>query len=93
MLQFYLCTLIILHVQKFMHDPVTATMGGFSRVTNFLRDNLMVPDHSSRPTEEVAEILSEDLPGIAIDNQEEPGFEMVTTVSVFVIHGCLRIEL
>ena len=51
-------------------------------MTNFLRDTLLVPEPEVRPQEDVAEILLESIPGMAINNQEEPGFEMVTTVSV-----------
>lgn len=69
--------------QKFINDPVTATMGGFSKVTNFLYDALLVPPESShRPAKDVADILSEDIPGIKVNSQEETGFEMVTTVSI-----------
>ena len=62
-------------------------MGGFSKVTNFLKTNLFVPESNSRPQNEVAEILNEDLDGMegmAINNQEEPGFEVITKVGYLV---------
>ncbi|KAL5009757.1 hypothetical protein ScPMuIL_012062 [Solemya velum] len=66
-------------VSKFIKDPYTTTLGGFSKVTNFLRDVLMQPEVSvSRPREEVAELLQEDIPGMEISHQDEPGFEVVT---------------
>ncbi|XP_013063521.1 TBC1 domain family member 15-like isoform X1 [Biomphalaria glabrata] len=64
--------------KKFMKDPYTATMGGFSKVTNFLRDNFMAPENLTRPQSEMAEFLHEDIPGMEISNLDEPGFEMVT---------------
>lgn len=66
--------------KKFMKDPYTTTMGGFSKVTNFLRDVLMTPDNNNlvRPQSEVAELLHDDIPGMEISHMDEPGFEMVT---------------
>ena len=67
-----------------MKDPYTTTMGGFSRVTNFLRDVLMQEvedDLSSRIPEE----LNEDIPGMEISNLDEPGYEFVTKVGLL---GC-----
>ncbi|KAK6171577.1 hypothetical protein SNE40_019734 [Patella caerulea] len=65
-------------VSKFIKDPYTATMGGFSKVTNFLRNVLILEDNpTTRPQEEVADILQEDIPGMEI-SQQESGFEMIT---------------
>ncbi|GFO47229.1 TBC1 domain family member 15 [Plakobranchus ocellatus] len=69
------------YVQKFIKSPYTTTLGGFSKVTNFLRDVLMTPeDHHNlvRPQAEVAEILQDDIPGMEISQLDEPGFEMIT---------------
>lgn len=63
-----------------MKDPYTATMGGFSKVTNFLRDVLMQEDPKS-PVEKIKEIINEDIPGMEINTKEEPGYELVTKVS------------
>ncbi|KAJ8315023.1 hypothetical protein KUTeg_007173 [Tegillarca granosa] len=72
----YIYFLILL---KFIKDPYTTTLGGFSKVTNFLRDVLIVQDASvTRPREEMADILQEDIPGMEISQQDEPGFEVVT---------------
>ena len=69
-----------LHFQKFIKDPYTTTWGGFSKVTNFLKDALLLNHEApERPRHEVAEILSEDVEGVTV-SQEEPGFEMVTRV-------------
>ncbi|XP_076467375.1 TBC1 domain family member 15-like [Babylonia areolata] len=65
-------------VSNFIRDPYTATMGSFSKVTNFLRDVLMSENPQTRPKEEVAELLHDDLPGMEISHQDEPGFEVVT---------------
>lgn len=52
-------------------------------MTNFLRDTLMQQDNPmTRPREEVAELLQEDIPGMEISHQDEPGFEVVTKVRV-----------
>ena len=73
--------LLVLHFQKFIKDPYTTTWGGFSKVTNFLKDALLLNHEAQeRPRHEVAEILSEDVEGVTV-SQEEPGFEMVTRVS------------
>ncbi|KAH9508635.1 hypothetical protein Btru_049488 [Bulinus truncatus] len=67
------------YVQKFMKDPYTATMGGFSKVTNFLRDTLLAPENNlNRPQSEMAEILHDNIPGMEISDLDEPGFEMIT---------------
>jgi len=60
-------------------------MGGFSKVTNFLRDTLMQPEATvSRPKEELAELLHEDIPGMEISQGDEAGlgFEVVTKVTI-----------
>ena len=57
-------------------------MGGFSKVTNFLRDALMTPDaQMTRPQSEVAQLLQDDIPGMEISQMDDTGFEMVTKVS------------
>ncbi|XP_005104242.1 TBC1 domain family member 15 isoform X2 [Aplysia californica] len=66
-------------VQKFIKDPYTTTLGGFSKVTNFLRDVLMTPENQiERPQSEVAELLQDDIPGMEISQMEDTGFEVVT---------------
>ena len=64
-----------------MKDPYTATMGGFSKVTNFLRDVLMQDMPDQEPEAKLQEILNEDIPGMEINNQDEPGYELVSTVN------------
>ncbi|BFZ25230.1 hypothetical protein BsWGS_28269 [Bradybaena similaris] len=66
------------YIQKFVKDPYTTTMGGFSKVTNFLREVLLAPDNMVRPQSELAEILHEEIPGMEISQLDESGFEMVT---------------
>ncbi|XP_029655014.1 TBC1 domain family member 15 isoform X3 [Octopus sinensis] len=64
---------------KFIHDPYTTTLGGFSKVTSFFRDALLQPSHmNSRPLDEMAVMFNEDLPGMEINQQDEPGFEVIT---------------
>lgn len=66
-------------VTKFIKDPYTTSLAGFSKVTNFLKDVLLQPDAQiPRQREEVADILSEDIPGMEISNQDEPGYELIT---------------
>ena len=56
-------------------------MGGFSKVTNFLRDVLMTPDSNiERPQAEVAELLHDDIPGMEVDSMSDTGFEVITKV-------------
>ena len=56
-------------------------MGSFSKVTNFLRDVLLSENPQARPKEEVAELLHDDIPGMEVNHQDEPGFEVVTKVN------------
>lgn len=68
--------------QKFRKDPYTATLGGFSKVTNYLYDafRLGESEPQERPPEEMADLLSEIIPGLDINQQDEPGFEVITRV-------------
>lgn len=77
------------NLQKFIKDPYTTTMGGFSKVTNFLKDVLMQPEAENLPVSKVEEILNEDIPGMEINNQDEPGYELVSKV----FNNCLEFLL
>uniref|UniRef100_A0A8C1ZN70 TBC1 domain family, member 15 n=1 Tax=Cyprinus carpio TaxID=7962 RepID=A0A8C1ZN70_CYPCA len=50
-------------VQKFKKDPYTTTLGGFSKVTNYLFDAFRVPEleYHQRPAEEVVFLFQLDL--------------------------------
>ncbi|XP_076840305.1 TBC1 domain family member 15 isoform X2 [Brachyhypopomus gauderio] len=71
-------------VQKFKKDPYTATLGGFSKVTNYFFDAFRHSESEcqQRPTEEMADLLGELIPGLEINQQEEPGFEVITRVDL-----------
>ncbi|KAK6488311.1 TBC1 domain family member 15-like [Huso huso] len=71
-------------VQKFRKDPYTTTMGGFSKVTNYLFDAFRGADveHQQRPAAEMADILNEVIPGLEINHQEEPGFEVIKRIDL-----------
>uniref|UniRef100_A0A674CT02 TBC1 domain family member 15 n=1 Tax=Salmo trutta TaxID=8032 RepID=A0A674CT02_SALTR len=74
-------------ITRFSQDPVTTTLGGFSRVTNYLFDALRGPDAEllqQRPVGEVADLLNEAIPGLDINQQEEPGFEVITRIDLGV---------
>ena len=59
------------------------TLGGFSKVTNYLYDAFRgAEEQQRRPPEEVADLLGEVIPGLEINHQEEPGFEVITRVSL-----------
>ncbi|XP_047406630.1 TBC1 domain family member 15 isoform X3 [Sciurus carolinensis] len=68
------------HWKKIKKDPYTATMVGFSKVTNYIFDSLRGSDPSThqRPPSEMADFLSDAIPGLKINQQEEPGFEVIT---------------
>ncbi|RXN18288.1 TBC1 domain family member 15 [Labeo rohita] len=70
--------------QKFKKDPYTTTLGGFSKVTNYLFDAFRAPELEcqQRPAEEVADLLGELIPGLEINQQEEPGFEVITRLDL-----------
>lgn len=54
------------------------TLGSFSKVTHYLFGS--PEEQSRRPPEEVADLLGEVIPGLEINRQEEPGFEVITRV-------------
>ncbi|XP_078000434.1 TBC1 domain family member 15-like isoform X2 [Glandiceps talaboti] len=65
------------YVSKFFKDPYSATMGGFSKVTNFLKDSLMTQTAQHRPIDEMADLMP-DLPRVEINPRTEPGYELIT---------------
>uniref|UniRef100_A0A7N6B8Y0 Rab-GAP TBC domain-containing protein n=1 Tax=Anabas testudineus TaxID=64144 RepID=A0A7N6B8Y0_ANATE len=70
-------------VHKFRKDPYVATLGGFSKVTNYIFDALRGSEEQhQRPPEEVADLLGEVIPGLEINQQEEPGFEVITRIDL-----------
>ncbi|XP_067110605.1 TBC1 domain family member 15-like isoform X1 [Osmerus mordax] len=87
-------------LQKFKEDPITATMGGLSKVTHYLFDAFKGPDTELHegPAEELfqgldaelqqgpargsSDLLSDHLPGLDFNQQEEPGFEVITRVDL-----------
>ncbi|XP_028935275.1 TBC1 domain family member 15 isoform X1 [Ornithorhynchus anatinus] len=72
------------HWQKIKKDPYTATLVGFSRVTNYIFDSWRGSDPSAhhRPPSEMADFLSDGIPGLKINQQEEPGFEVITRIDL-----------
>ncbi|XP_047406628.1 TBC1 domain family member 15 isoform X1 [Sciurus carolinensis] len=72
------------HWKKIKKDPYTATMVGFSKVTNYIFDSLRGSDPSThqRPPSEMADFLSDAIPGLKINQQEEPGFEVITRIDL-----------
>ncbi|XP_061495714.1 TBC1 domain family member 15 [Rhineura floridana] len=71
-------------IQKLKTDPYTATMGGFSKVTNYILDSLRGSDSAiqQRPPSEMADFISDAIPGLKINQQEEPGFEVITRIDL-----------
>ncbi|KAL2776018.1 TBC1 domain family member 15 isoform 8 [Daubentonia madagascariensis] len=71
-------------IQKIKKDPYTATMVGFSKVTNYIFDSLRGSDPSThqRPPSEMADFLTDAIPGLKINQQEEPGFEVITRIDL-----------
>uniref|UniRef100_A0A673X330 TBC1 domain family member 15 n=1 Tax=Salmo trutta TaxID=8032 RepID=A0A673X330_SALTR len=71
-------------VTKLKNDPYVTTLGGFSKVTNYIFDAFRGPEleQQQRPPEEMADLdilgLGEVIPGLEINQQEEPGFEVIT---------------
>uniref|UniRef100_A0A8C7KMS2 TBC1 domain family member 15 n=1 Tax=Oncorhynchus kisutch TaxID=8019 RepID=A0A8C7KMS2_ONCKI len=72
-------------VTKLKKDPYVTTLGGFSKVTNYIFDAFRGPEleqQQRKPHEEVADLdilgLGEVIPGLEINQQEEPGFEVIT---------------
>ncbi|XP_072291383.1 TBC1 domain family member 15 [Eucyclogobius newberryi] len=70
-------------VNKLKKDPYVTTLGGFSKVTNYLFDALRgTEEQARRPPEEMADLLGEVIPGLDINQQEEPGFEVITRIDL-----------
>lgn len=70
-------------VNKLKKDPYVTTLGGFSKVTNYLFDALRGSEEQARrPPEEMADLLGEVIPGLDINQQEEPGFEVITRIDL-----------
>lgn len=71
-------------LQKWKKDPYIVTMGKFSKVTNYIVGSLRSSDPSNqrRPPSEMADFLNDTIPGLKINQQEEPGFEVITRVSL-----------
>ncbi|XP_054881576.1 TBC1 domain family member 15 [Poeciliopsis prolifica] len=70
-------------VHKFKRDPYVTTLGSFSKVTNYIYDALRgTEEQQQRPPEEVADLLGEVIPGLEINQQEEPGFEVITRIDL-----------
>uniref|UniRef100_A0A8D0A1G6 TBC1 domain family member 15 n=1 Tax=Sander lucioperca TaxID=283035 RepID=A0A8D0A1G6_SANLU len=83
------CLLVIIHDPnqnhniKFRKDPYVTTLGGFSKVTNYIFDAFRgTEEQHQRPPEEVADLLTEVIPGLEINQQEEPGFEVITRMDL-----------
>ncbi|MEQ2268563.1 hypothetical protein XENORESO_004736 [Xenotaenia resolanae] len=70
-------------IHKFKRDPYVTTLGSFSKVTNYIYDALRgTEEQQQRPPEEVADLLGEVIPGLEINQQEEPGFEVITRIDL-----------
>ncbi|XP_054632625.1 TBC1 domain family member 15 isoform X2 [Dunckerocampus dactyliophorus] len=70
-------------VHKFRKDPYVTTLDRFSKVTNYIFDAFRgTEEQHQRPPEEVAHLLGEVIPGLEINQQEEPGFEVITRVDL-----------
>ncbi|XP_039989019.1 TBC1 domain family member 15 isoform X4 [Xiphias gladius] len=70
-------------VHKFRKDPYVTTLGSFSKVTNYIFDAFRgTEEQHQRPPEEVADLLGEVIPGLEINQQEEPGFEVITRIDL-----------
>uniref|UniRef100_A0A667ZLG7 TBC1 domain family member 15 n=1 Tax=Myripristis murdjan TaxID=586833 RepID=A0A667ZLG7_9TELE len=70
-------------VHKLKKDPYVTTLGSFSKVTNYIFDAIRGSEEQhQRPPEEVADLLGEIIPGLEINQQEEPGFEVITRIDL-----------
>ncbi|XP_053798999.1 TBC1 domain family member 15 isoform X3 [Vidua chalybeata] len=71
-------------LQKWKKDPYVVTMGKFSKVTNYIVGSLRSSDQSNqrRPPSEMADFLNDTIPGLKINQQEEPGFEVITRINL-----------
>ncbi|XP_028304809.1 TBC1 domain family member 15 isoform X3 [Gouania willdenowi] len=70
---------------KLRRDPYVTTFGGFSKVTNYIMGTLRGSEETQRPPlqdENRAELLCDVIPGLEINRQEEPGFEVITRVDL-----------
>ncbi|KAJ8245350.1 hypothetical protein GJAV_G00269830 [Gymnothorax javanicus] len=71
--------------QKLRKDPYTTTLGGFAKVTNYIFDAFRwqeLENHPQLSPEQSPDPLAEVIPGLEINQQEEPGFEVITRVDL-----------
>ncbi|XP_072779189.1 TBC1 domain family member 15 isoform X3 [Taeniopygia guttata] len=71
-------------LKKWKRDPYVVTMGKFSKVTNYIVGSLRSSDQANqrRPPSEMADFLNDAIPGLKINQQEEPGFEVITRINL-----------
>ncbi|KAL0968610.1 hypothetical protein UPYG_G00269140 [Umbra pygmaea] len=75
-------------VTKLKKDPYVTTLGGFSKVTNYIFDAFRGPELEQQrlPQGQVDDLdilsLGEVIPGLEINQQEEPGFEVITRIDL-----------
>ncbi|XP_072915756.1 TBC1 domain family member 15 [Hemitrygon akajei] len=69
-------------VHKFKKDPYMTTLGGFSKVTNYILDAFRGSEVTpqQRPASEMD--LSDSISCLEINHQEEPGFEVITRIDL-----------
>lgn len=78
------CLSLYMPKQKFIQDPYSATIGGFSRVTHFLRDTLLAPDLYPHPDDAgafIAEAGESSVSGLDLKPLADSDFEIVTTAT------------
>ncbi|GFX80597.1 TBC1 domain family member 15 [Trichonephila clavipes] len=74
-------------ITKIIHDPYNTAMGGFSKVTNYLLDYMMYNGneseiHNKCSSVDISEMISGNLLQVDFDNQEEPGYELITRIEL-----------
>ncbi|CAL1265688.1 unnamed protein product [Larinioides sclopetarius] len=72
-------------ITKILHDPYNTAMGGFSKVTNYLLDYMLLngsETDSKYPQFDISEMIPGNHLQLNIDHQEEPGYELITCIEL-----------
>lgn len=71
------------YILNMFHNPYNTAMGSFSKVTNYLLENIIYgngTDSQAYTDNHLSEMLSENILNVKIDAHEEPGFELITCI-------------
>ncbi|KAG8201537.1 hypothetical protein JTE90_011212 [Oedothorax gibbosus] len=72
-------------ITKIIQDPYSVALGGFSKVGHYLMDYVLYNGiDTNNPTDNayISEMISGNILNVDINNQQEPGYEMITRIDL-----------